>query len=180
MNASFALLIGLSVWQSDGEVITADTVRAPATIALASAECTYPASHSCMAGNGADLCQSGNGLCDACGSGFCNGCCHLKKHGWLNISTSGDMYPHYPYTPAYHGYYYFRPYNYSNILRQKGEVVALGGDPKAPYSHKMFIPIYEQIDLTSYEEFPSNGQSVPILEPINTPLPSLEEILKSK
>jgi len=183
MNASFALLIGLSVWQYDGEVITADTVSAPATISLTSGECNYPAAPSCMADNGAGFCQSGSGhdaVCDACGSSFCNGCCHLKKRGWLNWKTTGEMYPHYPYTPVYHGYYYFRPYNYSNILRQKGEVVALGGDPKAPYSHKMFIKIYEQIDLTSYEESPSNGEDLPTLEPIHSSLPSLEDILKSK
>lgn len=186
MNASFALLIGLSVWQSDGEVITADTVSAPATISLTSCECSYPAAHSCMAGDGNDCCQAGSnggkGLCNIFGlfgSSDCDGC-KLKKRPWWNWKTTGDMYPHYAYTPVYHGYYYFRPYNYINILRQKGEVVALGGDPKAPYSHKMFIPIYEHIDLTAYEESPSIGGGVPVLEPIHVPLPSLEDILKSK
>lgn len=183
MNASFALLIGLSVWQYDGEVIPANTVSAPATISLASCECSYPAAHSCMTGG---ACQSGYGtgggagVCGMCGSSYCDGCCQLKKRPWLDWRTTGDMYPHYAYTPVYHGYYYFRPYNYTNILRQKGEVVALGGDPKAPYSHKMFLRIYEQIDLTAYEESPANGENLPVLEPIHTPLPSLEDILKSK
>lgn len=182
MNASFALLIGLSVWQYDGEVIPANTVSAPATISLASCECSYPAAHSCMPGNecGSGQSGSGYGACNACGSSFCDGCCQLKKRSWLDCETTGDMYPHYPYTPVYHGYYYFRPYNYSTILRQKGEVIALGGDPKAPYSHKMFIQIYDHIDLTSYEEYPSNGGSLPVLEPVHSQLPSLEDILKSK
>lgn len=187
MNASFALLIGLSVWQSDGEVITADTVSAPATIALASCECSYPAAHNCMSGDNCNTCQAGcgksHGLLSSWGNWWGNNDCNtckFKKRGWLNEKTTGDMYPHYPYTPAYHGYYYFRPYNYTNILRQKGEVVALGGDPRAPYSHKMFIPIYAQIDLTAYEESPANGENLPVLEPIHSPLPSLESILKSK
>ncbi len=183
MNASFALLIGLSVWQFDGEVSPASTVSAPATISLASCECSYPAAHSCMPGNACGSGQSGSGygaVCNACGSSFCDGCCQLKKRSWLDCVTTGDMYPHYPYTPVYHGYYYFRPYNYTNILRQKAEVIALGGDPKAPYSHKMFIQIYDHIDLTSYEEYPSNGDNLPTLEPIHQPLPSLEDILKSK
>ena len=176
MNASFALLIGLSVWQADGEVIAADTVSAPATISLASCECTYPAAPSCMGGTvcGAD------GVCGVCGSDYCDGYCKLKKRHWCDWKTTGDMYPHYPYTPVYHGYYYFRPYNYQNILRQKGEIIALGGDPKAPYSHKMFERIYQQIDLTAYEESPTNGEELPVLEPVRTPLPSLEDILKSK
>lgn len=185
MNASFALLIGLSAWQYDGEVIPANTVSAPATISLASCECSYPAAHSCMPGGscqsgGGDGSGGGYGVCNMCGSSYCNGFCKLKKRPWWNWGTTGDMYPHYPYTPAYHGYYYFRPYNYTNVLKQKGEVVAIGGDPKAPYSHKMFIRIYEQIDLTSYEESPTNGTNLPVLGPVHTPLPSLEDILKSK
>ncbi len=172
MNAGFALLIGLSVWQYDGEVMSADTVSAPATISLASGETNYPVASSSQGESGA--------VYEDYGSSYYDDCYKLKKRCWLDWRTTGEMYPHYPYPPAYHGYYYFRPYNYTNILNQQGEVVAIGGDPKAPYSHKMFIPIYEQIDLTSYEESPSNGASLPVLEPIHTPLPSLESILKSK
>jgi hypothetical protein len=177
MNASFALLIGLSVWQSDGEVAPANTVSAPATISLASHECSYPASPQCMSGGS---CQSGDGYCGICGSSYCDGHCKLKKRCWGDWKTTGDMYPHYPYTPAYHGYYYFRPYNYTNILRQRGEIITLGGNPKAPYAHKMFDRIYEQIDLTAYEEAPADGDGVPSLEPIHNALPSLVDVLKSK
>lgn len=179
MNASIALLIGLSVWQSDGQVAPANTVSAPATISPVSYECNYPASHECMSDG---YCQSGsgNGYCGMCGSSYCDGHCKLKKRCWCDWKTTGDMYPHYPYAPAYHGYYYFRPYNYTNILRQKGEIIALGGNPKAPYAHKMFDRIYEQIDLTAYEEAPADGDGVPGLEPIHNKLPSLEDILKSK
>ncbi|MBN71025.1 MAG: hypothetical protein CME32_17290 [Gimesia sp.] len=115
-----------------------------------------------------------------CGSSYCDGHCKLKKRCLCDWKTTGDMYPHYPYAPAYHGYYYFRPYNYTNILRQKGEIIALGGNPKAPYAHKMFDRIYEQIDLTTYEEAPADGDGVPGLERIHNELPSLEDILKSK
>jgi len=184
MNASFALLIGLSVWQYDGEVVPVNTVSAPATVSMTSCQNTCIASDACLSDGCAtgNLCQPGGlfGHWGMWGNCYTDDGCKLKKRSWLCWKTTGDMYPHYPYPPAYHGYYYFRPYNYTNILRQKGEIIALGGNPKAPYAHKMFDRIYEQIDLTAYEEFPADGDGVPTLEPIRNTLPSLEDILKSK
>jgi len=85
-----------------------------------------------------------------CGKRGCRigGVHHHKCCGHVCVHTTGDMHPHYAYQPEHHGYYYFRPYNYVNVLEQKQLVVALGGDFKSPYSLAMFDGIYADFEAT--------------------------------
>ena len=128
----------------------------------------------------ATCCESDCYRCCCCG----NPCCYMpgihyrKKNGklvWCRVWTTGDMYQHYAYYPANHGYYYFRPYNYTNVLEHKATVASLGGEPNHPYSVAMFNPIYDHFYLTNPK----------IVEPVTTldmipgasNLPNLEKLL---
>ncbi len=97
------------------------------------------------------------------------------KLNWCRVWTTGDMYQHYAYYPAHHGYYYFRPYNYTNVLEHKSMVARLGGETNHPYSVAMFTPIYENYYLTN----PEIVDTAPSLDmiPGASLLPNLENLL---
>jgi hypothetical protein len=75
--------------------------------------------------------------CDCCGSG-CGG------HP-LSCRSTCDMPPHTPYLPELHGYYYFRPYNYTHVAEHQAFVKGFGADPRNPYSDGIFKKVYEQL-----------------------------------
>jgi hypothetical protein len=54
------------------------------------------------------------------------------------------MFPHYPYFPSMHGYYYFRPYHHSHVMLQQQRVAGWGGDPRNPYSNEIFQAVYAE------------------------------------
>jgi hypothetical protein len=82
---------------------------------------------------------------------------------------------HYAYPPAYHGYYYFRPYNYAHVLRDRDVVLRLQGDPLAPYATEMFKDIYAS---GVYEEaVGSERVSTPHIY-VGPRLPDVEQILE--
>jgi hypothetical protein len=86
------------------------------------------------------------------------------------------MPQHHAYPPMYHGSYYFRPYNYSNVLRDRDSVLQLQGDPNAPYAVGMFDDIYA---AGVYEE-DMGSVRVPGPFPYTTDqLPDLEEIVNN-
>lgn len=149
-------------------------------------------------------CDAVAGSCDAVSGGCCDyqpgatcccvepyRCCccghidcyapgiHKRKHNgkikWCRYWTTGDMYPHYAYYPKHHGYYYFRPYNYTNVLEHKAQVVGLGGSHYHPYSVAMFDGIYSDY----YKDHPVITPI--IIDRSNVPgaseLPILEELL---
>ncbi len=72
-----------------------------------------------------------NGGCGgrACTCALCGGC---------------NMPQHYPYFPAMHGYYYFRPYHHSHIAKHQQIAAAWGADPRFPYSNEIFKTVYAQ------------------------------------
>jgi len=72
-----------------------------------------------------------NGYCDgrACTCPLCGAC---------------NMPQHYAYFPAMHGYYYFRPYNYTHIAKQQQIAASWGADPRFPYSNEIFKTVYAQ------------------------------------
>lgn len=104
---------------------------------------------------------------------------HKRKHNgklkWCRVWTTGDMYQHYAYYPAHHGYYYFRPYNYTNVLEHKAQIVALGGQRNSPYTHEILDATYERY----YESNPVIEP--PVLDKSEIPgasnLPNVEELL---
>lgn len=118
--------------------------------------------------------------CRCCGHENCYapGIHKRKRNGkicWCRYWTTGDMHPHYAYYPQYHGYYYFRPYNYTNVLEHKELIVCMGGDRSQPYSVAMFDNIYNDFHQTN-----------PVIEPLiidkseisgASQLPLLEELL---
>ena len=74
-----------------------------------------------------------SGGCEACGgcaaSPFCSPC---------------NMFPHYPYFPPMHGYYYFRPYHHLHVIRQQRTAESWGGDPRNPYANEIFQRVYAE------------------------------------
>jgi hypothetical protein len=93
-------------------------------------------------------------------------CC--DRHIQTYCIGPGDFYPHYPYLPAYHGYYYFRPYNHMHVEEAAALVAQMGGDPRAPYSVE-FLKRY----------FPPAPVENPII-PEEDPYPLLEDLLEPK
>jgi len=90
--------------------------------------------------------------------------------------TTGDLIPHYPYLPAYHGYYYFRPYNYVHVEQHKQLAAMMGGDYRAPYQTLMFQPIYANFSPMEYVNRDLDVPKVPA-RPSVTTLPKLESFL---
>jgi hypothetical protein len=78
------------------------------------------------------------------------------------------MYPHYPYPPAYHGYYYFRPYNHEHVLRDSEIAAQMGGDPLAPYS----------VEFLKAKFPPAIIEPIPTV-PVKEQYPLLEDVLQA-
>ena len=143
---------------------------------------------SCNGGGGDNCCfpsVCGDGL-DPCRCGDTTGCMRRHCRDCLcccryKCRSTCNMYPHYPYYPANHGYYYFRPYNYSHVAVQKEIALTLGEDPAAPYGHTAFDRLYADLMIETYEE---PGVSEDTLNPtprqIAPPLPDLQEVLEAR
>jgi len=105
-----------------------------------------------------------------------NHCGKMHKKHWCCIHSTGDMYPHFPYYPEHHGYYYFRPYNYTNVLLHQSQGLQLGVNPGNPYSVSMLNPLFEQFALTNI----SRDDDYDRLPPQRDSLPKLEDLLERK
>lgn len=126
------------------------------------ATCCEPVAH-CATGSG---CPDGHcGI--VCGRGHCG---HIK---WCHVHSTCDMYPHYAYYPEHHGYYYFRPYNYTTVLKHQEEILRLGGQPSNPYSVSMLKPLMAEYA----ERYPAKEDSYEQVLPQRKTLPSLESLL---
>lgn len=101
--------------------------------------------------------------CDA----DCDLCC-WDRHLIHYCIGPGDFHPHYPYPPACHGYYYFRPYNHEHVFRDAELAGQMGGDPRAPYSVE---------HLKGH--FPPAPIETPHRPPAADRLPRLEDLLSS-
>jgi hypothetical protein len=82
-----------------------------------------------------DCCDS-NYCCEGSGCGCGGGC--------LGNDTRCQMHQHYPYYPAMHGYYYFRPYHPRHVREQQGVAALWGEDPRVPYANAVFQRVYAQ------------------------------------
>ena len=106
--------------------------------------------------------------------------CRKKSKGGCNCckDSTCNMYQHYPYPPDNHGYYYFRPYNYTAVWEHQQWATTIGGDPRNPYSRSMFIPVYEQFENTTYEPDAKPSSTLAVLPHVTKELPDLEKLLK--
>ena len=110
-------------------------------------------------------------LCRLCGGDDeCDDDCDLnccERRILTYCVGPGDLYPHYPYFPAYHGYYYFRPYNFEHVLKDSALAAEMGGDPRAPYSVEFLRSVFPPAPV---EPIPEHVQQrLPILEDLLTP-----------
>jgi len=135
-------------------------------------------------------CNVGCATQSCCNSGCCNnGCCcddddcieckHPSDHcrHWYTCHSMCDMNPHYPYPARIHGYYYFRPYNYTNVLEDIEMITTLGGDPRYPYATSMFEGIYAD---GLYEEEMGSYRVPRPYATVSTTLPDLQALLDSE
>lgn len=93
---------------------------------------------------------------DACPSGCPSRMRRVTRAGCI-LSTC-DMVQHYPYFPPLHGYYYFRPYSYNEMVAQREVALLIGEDRQNPYSNRIFAQIYRAYD----ERRPAAVPAVPV------------------
>jgi hypothetical protein len=110
--------------------------------------------------------QAGDGAAES--GSRCGRCCR-----YAHLHSTFDLYPHYAYPPEHHGYYYYRPYNYVHVLEHQSSVVRLGGDPKNPYSVRMFDAIERDFEL----RYPQIVEPEAALR-LDERLPLLEDLLR--
>jgi len=96
------------------------------------------------------------------GPAECSLCC--RKSHW---ESTCDMPPHYPYAPVYHGYWAFKPYNYTSILRQQHTGASWGLLPFAPYAPGALEKLYADRGADLVKPAPSpvppRGEQLPRL-----------------
>ena len=63
----------------------------------------------------------------------------------LCIKPTGDMIQHQS-PPGVGSYYYFRPYNTSQLIKQRTSAVSSGVDSRMPYSNAVFRQVYETVE----------------------------------
>ncbi len=69
------------------------------------------------------------------------------------------MSPHYSYHPEMHGYYYFRPYNWTHIAEHQQITSQWGEDPRNPWGRQVFEQVYA--DYLAEKEGAVEGVSDP-------------------
>ena len=111
----------------------------------------------------------------SCPSGSClPGCCMswCIKTNLCCLDNTCQMPPHYAYQPACHGHYYFAPYNYQTVLKQKHYAQCQNQDPRFPYSVPAFEHAYGEV--IGEREAGDSGED--LIQPA-AGLPDLEAIL---
>ena len=80
-------------------------------------------------------------------SSCCSSCCgRFGGRFGVGCGCHVQMYPHYPYFPPMHGYYYFRPYHHSHLIKHQAIVGGWGGDTRAPYANEVFQRVYAEYE----------------------------------
>ncbi len=163
----------------------------PTCSTMAGAGCQSGQTAGCVSGNAG--CKTGVGRCGSrqCGSGRwgCLGClcpwlcgddcdddCHLCCWDRCLLTYCvgpGDFYPHYAYFPVYHGYYYFRPYNFTHILPDSAFAEQIGDDPRAPYNVAYARTFFPPAPITDSSEYIPQ-KPYPLLEDVLEPKPVIE------
>ncbi|MEX0704137.1 MAG: hypothetical protein WD069_18705 [Planctomycetales bacterium] len=141
----------------------------------------YPYAADCQYSNG--YVSGDGGWCNACGA--CNDrTCREELHYYFSkgcrCRSTCDMPPHFPYFPEYHGYYYFRPYNWQHVWMHQALAPMLGEAPHTPYATTAFDAIYEQVLPAGHEEEDTARQTLPFSPGLERGLPDLEELLKER
>ena len=85
-----------------------------------------------------------------------------------------QMPPHYAYSPACHGHYYFAPYNYQTALKHKEYARYQNLDPRFPYSVPTFAHAYGEV--IGDREVAAAGND--LVKPAEG-LPNLEDLLNA-
>ncbi len=63
----------------------------------------------------------------------------------LCIEPTGDLIQHQS-PPGPGSYYYFRPYNTSQLIKQRAASASFGADTRMPYSNSVFRQVYETVE----------------------------------
>lgn len=115
------------------------------------------------------MCPQSGSSCKSCSLGWC------MPTGLCCLDNPCQMPPHFAYKPANHGHYYFAPYNYTTVLKQKAYAQMQNLDPTMPYVATTFDSSYAAVigdrEKDKFEEAvvrPTKG------------LPDLEAILGHK
>lgn len=64
---------------------------------------------------------------------------------WYCIKPTGDLIQHQS-PPGSGSYYYYRPYNTSQLIKQRASAVSSGNDSRMPYSNSVFRQVYETVE----------------------------------
>ncbi len=104
----------------------------------------------------------------------CHACSDDDDTKLCKLSSTCDLYPHYAYYPRYHGYYYFRPYNYTTIAEHQAFAQCIGLDPRMPYSLANFNTIYSTFPI----QFTPARSPIGSALPQGSGLPQLEDLVE--
>ena len=85
------------------------------------------------------MCPQSGSSCKSCSLGWC------MPTGLCCLDNPCQMPPHYAYKPANHGHYYFAPYNYTTVLKQKAYAQMQNQDPRMPYVATTFASSYAAV-----------------------------------
>lgn len=91
------------------------------------------------------------------------------------LDNTCQMPPHYAYQPACHGHYYFAPYNYQTVLKQKHYAQLQNLDPRFPYT----VPTFEHAYGEVIGDREAGGAGEDVVQPA-AGLPNLEDILNKQ
>jgi hypothetical protein len=99
---------------------------------------------------------------------------HQRPLGPCSAVGTCDMPQHHAYDSPMRGYYYFRPYNMVHVAQQQQAVMQWGGDPRNPYSNKVFEQVFEEFEKDQPTADPAEaevGELPPSEEPA-APMPT--------
>lgn len=111
-----------------------------------------PNGTTCASPTGMSGCNSASchNVCSPCYGSSCWGCCTLGESHSISrcgcIQPIGDLHQHYPYSSHPKTYYYFRPYQYSQVRELATQAETLGAHPKVPFSNALFQDAYQAVE----------------------------------
>ncbi|MHC4876852.1 MAG: hypothetical protein ACYTGL_10165 [Planctomycetota bacterium] len=132
-----------------------------------------------------DPCSSCDSCCVdgyCCGSycygNWCGSCWGCPRHCWSKEIewTTSDLYQHHWYFPEKHGYYSFRPYNWTHFEWARSAFPHI--DQKAPFSNRFLTDVQaEFVKTNGHGPLAANSDQA---RDLRDHLPNVEDILNNK
>ena len=121
-------------------------------------------------------CSAGSdAVCSTCNGSLSDCECDNSFHCW---DSTYDMPQHLPYPPAYHGYYYYLPYNYSHVLDAQEHL--LSDSAISPFTSTVFEQVYAEFPTGPFNPDGSGMPGDQLIPPAPPKLPNLQDIVNGE